>query len=170
MVRHFRPGQVLAHSVASIEQASSGIQFTIAHQRGPSSWCRGSPYLQRKKPRQWTLTVQECTVFVRPRENDRYSPRILHGYEQCGNSVESLYGMVVAQATVKPAGGEYNERNLRYSCSPGAPQMMGQEFNAMSDLARETSLMLSSRSSIGTLMFRQVSTTDTLLTDQRIPH
>ena len=37
-----RPGHVLSHSLASIEQACSGMQVTIAHQRGPLSRCRDS--------------------------------------------------------------------------------------------------------------------------------
>ena len=102
----FRPGQVLSHGVASIEQASSGMQFTIAHERRSSSRCRGSRCRQQRNLRSWILTVQECTVFVRLTENNKHSPRILHGSERCGNCVGSLYGMVVVQAAVQMASGE----------------------------------------------------------------
>ena len=52
------------------------------------------------------------SLFV-PRENNRHSPRILHGSERCGNTVGSLYGMVVVRAEFRwpPAGARHNPRN-----------------------------------------------------------
>ena len=133
-----------------------------------SSRYRGSPCRQQRSPRQWTLTVQECTVFVRSKVNNKHSPRILRGSERCGSSVGSLYGMLVVQTAVKSAGDECNERNLRDLCSPGVSRMLSQEFIAMSEFARRTRLTRSIRSSIRLSMFSRVSPTYTVLTDQRL--
>jgi hypothetical protein len=59
----------LLHRVASVGQARSGMQITIAHDRlFITVPALNMPATERSEAA--VLTVQECTVFVRPRENN----------------------------------------------------------------------------------------------------
>jgi hypothetical protein len=64
---------MLSHSVASIEQASSGMQVTIAHERGPLSPCWDSRCSQEKHPRLYTGAVASERSLVLPGGNNRRS-------------------------------------------------------------------------------------------------
>jgi len=73
------PGQMLSRGVASIEQDSSGMQVTIAHERGRLSTCWDSGSIQRGTSQTRAAIVQECTVFVRPKENNEFSASSIAG-------------------------------------------------------------------------------------------